>query len=418
MKTFKPDIINILSIILILSAIFFSLKHLQLARQNQVDHINLAEVTSIRYGLLNANEWKDIISIIVAKKIEEFELTEQNRDQLKSQVEDLMFNLLDQVEQILKDDMGKIKQFLMNAFVNLDKLRNNIPKLSEQLLNEMSKPENKDRLKQFVLEELDNYVSETFNHDDQKKLNQILLSENLENKYVASVQLENRIDNTEDQIRIYTILLLGSLLVIFLINILSDKRKSKSGLFMILVSTLLFLANGLTAPMIDIEAKITRITFQFLGEDIIFNNQVFFFQSKSILGVVWILITNGKTDMIIVGVLIFGFSVMFPVTKIICSYLSIQSPKRYTKIKFVSFFTFKSGKWSMADVFVVAMFMAFIGFNGIIGDQLDQFKNANKYVEVLTTNGTNLKSGFYFFLSFCLAGLFLSAAIQNKIAKT
>ena len=71
----------------------------------------------------------------------------------------------------------------------------------------------------------------------------------------------------------------------------------------------------------------------------------------------------------------------------------------------------------MADVFVVAMFMAFIGFKGIIGDQLYPLKNANKYVEVLTTNGTNLKSGFYFFL-FCLSRLFLSVAIQNKIAKT
>ena len=93
----------------------------------------------------------------------------------------------------------------------------------------------------------------------------------------------------------------------------------------------------------------------------------------------------------------------------------IASPVKYSGSRFVEFFTFKSGKWSMADVFVVAMFMAFIGFNGIIGTQLEYLKDVNKYVEVLTTNGTNLKSGFYLFVLFCLASLFLSMIIQNKL---
>ena len=69
----------------------------------------------------------------------------------------------------------------------------------------------------------------------------------------------------------------------------------------------------------------------------------------------------------------------------------------------------------MADVFVVAMFMAFIGFNGIIGDQLEHFRDVNKYVEILTTNGTSLESGFYLFVSFCLAGLFLSVVLHKKL---
>lgn len=69
----------------------------------------------------------------------------------------------------------------------------------------------------------------------------------------------------------------------------------------------------------------------------------------------------------------------------------------------------------MADVMVVAIFMAYIGFNGIISDQLDYLTNTNKYMEVVTTNGTSLQSGFYLFLLFCLAGIFLSLAIQKKL---
>ena len=36
----------------------------------------------------------------------------------------------------------------------------------------------------------------------------------------------------------------------------------------------------------------------------------------------------------------------------------------------IRFFVLKLGKWSMADVMVVAIFMAYVGFNGMIASQL------------------------------------------------
>ena len=45
----------------------------------------------------------------------------------------------------------------------------------------------------------------------------------------------------------------------------------------------------------------------------------------------------------------------------------------------VRFFVLKSGKWSMADVMVVAIFMAYIGFNGIITSQFGQFSSARSW---------------------------------------
>ncbi len=414
MKSFKPDLIFIISILLLLISVYLSVKHIYLARKNQEEGIILSEVNGVQYGLLNADEWRDNLSNIIIKKIEEFELTDENREDLKKQVEDLLYKMLDEVDKILKDDMGTIKKFLMNAFIDLDKLRENVPQLTDQLLNELSKPENKTNIKNFVLEKLDTLVDETFSTDDQKKLKLILENNNFENKTVAASQLEIKIIENEKELKIYTFLLIISLVTVFLLNILSNKRKTKTGLFLLLFTTLLFLVNGISVPMIEIEAKITRLTFELMGENIVFTDQVLFFQSKSILDVVWILITNGKVDMMFVGVLIFAFSVLFPFTKIICSYITITAPGRHKKNWFLHFFTFKSSKWSMADVFVVAMFMAFIGFNGIIGNQLEHLKNVNKYVEILTTNGTSLQSGFYLFLSFCLAGLFLSVAIQKK----
>jgi len=80
----------------------------------------------------------------------------------------------------------------------------------------------------------------------------------------------------------------------------------------------------------------------------------------------------------------------------------------------IRFFVIKSGKWSMADVMVVAIFMAYIGFNGIVGSQLDMLRESSDPVEIFTTNGTKLLGGFYLFLSFCISSLILSEILTKK----
>ena len=54
----------------------------------------------------------------------------------------------------------------------------------------------------------------------------------------------------------------------------------------------------------------------------------------------------------------------------------------------------KSGKWSMADVLVIAIFMAYIGFNGLVGSQMEGLSRSSEAVEIFTTNGTKLWKAF------------------------
>ena len=68
----------------------------------------------------------------------------------------------------------------------------------------------------------------------------------------------------------------------------------------------------------------------------------------------------------------------------------------------------------MADVLVVAIFMAYIGFNGIINSQLNNIKEAGAGVDVLTTNGTHLQPGYYVFLSYAVLAMFLSNFLKNR----
>jgi UDP-N-acetylmuramyl pentapeptide phosphotransferase/UDP-N-acetylglucosamine-1-phosphate transferase len=68
----------------------------------------------------------------------------------------------------------------------------------------------------------------------------------------------------------------------------------------------------------------------------------------------------------------------------------------------------------MADVMVVAFFMAYIGFNGVVGSQLKSIGRNAQSFEIFTTNGTQLMGGFYLFLSFCISSLILSEILTRK----
>ena len=71
----------------------------------------------------------------------------------------------------------------------------------------------------------------------------------------------------------------------------------------------------------------------------------------------------------------------------------------------------------MADVMVVAIFMAYVGFNGIVGGELHRLSESTDSIEIFTTNGTKLLGGFYLFLCFCLSSLVLSELLNKPLRK-
>jgi uncharacterized paraquat-inducible protein A len=145
-----------------------------------------------------------------------------------------------------------------------------------------------------------------------------------------------------------------------------------------------------------------------------FRDNILYYQSKSIIQMVEILIRDGSFRMIFVGSLIFMFSLIFPGLKLLSTLAYQAGYEKVNRNRLVRFFVLKSGKWSMADVMVVAIFMAYIGFNGIVDNQMDNLAEGAKPVEVFTTNGTQLLTGFYLFLSFVISGLALSEVVKRS----
>jgi len=164
--------------------------------------------------------------------------------------------------------------------------------------------------------------------------------------------------------------------------------------------------------MIEVDARIKTLNFTLLGEKVVFENQVLFFQSKSILDVVKVLVSQPKADSVLVGILILVFSIVFPCSKLIATGIHLLSKRKIAENKFIKYFAFKSGKWSMADVMVIAILMTYIGLNGILESQLSNLNIHNNFLTTITTNNTALQPGYIIFVGFVLYGLVLSTILK------
>jgi hypothetical protein len=171
---------------------------------------------------------------------------------------------------------------------------------------------------------------------------------------------------------------------------------------------------GLVMPVVhDIKGKLNEMKHDFRNNLIQQSDEIashtygihqvfpdktyFYFQQKSILEVISRLWEEKNyTVALALGL----FSIFFPVLKILMSILIAIFPKitQYVPIKILSI----TAKWSMADVFVASSFLTYMSFS-----------NLNVGVEMHTKVG----NGLYFFLSYAVLSILLSAMLSSLIKK-
>ena len=103
--------------------------------------------------------------------------------------------------------------------------------------------------------------------------------------------------------------------------------------------------------------------------------------------------------------------------KLISTYLYFYSRSFIGNNAVVRFFALKSTKWSMADVMVVSIFMAYLGLDGIVTHELKDLETRSLPINVITTNDTHLNVGFFLFLGFVLSSFVLSILVERSRSK-
>lgn len=181
---------------------------------------------------------------------------------------------------------------------------------------------------------------------------------------------------------------------------------------LLLLCAYTLLVPGLTQPMLSVSGTVEKAKLVELGKQLIqespntpalVNNLVdmvvdsldvsgtisAFDKTRSIIGTASELYQNGHFP---VAVLITLFSVVIPLIKALIL-LGLLLPIRACWRTLLLASSNSISKWSMADVFVIAIFIAFLAGNGI--------QESRGLVDFNATLGT----GFWFFLAYCLVSI-------------
>jgi hypothetical protein len=392
-----------------------------LSDQAEAIRRDYSATNNISFGILSVNKWRDLVIASVSREIQDFTLTPAEKDSLEKEVTQLLNGLIDKGDSAMnapkKSIGGKLQKLAYQTFVRKRQIRKMVPGFSHKLTDEMLQPGSKRRLKYLArnkLEDLGQDIYDSSKDADQKSLDSIYQRYHLDSDSAFQKYTDATLPVLQRTTYTYTYIILAAVLVVIGLWCLLRKQRHLYVAFYILsiAIALVLLVVGLTTAMIDIDARINSLNFELLGETVSFKNQVIFFQSKSILDVVRILISTGKYDSIFVGILILAFSILFPVAKILSTGVSLLSQRKWAKNKIIHYFAFQSGKWSMADVTVVAIFMAYIGFNGILQSQMGYLNVHSDAFTSIATNQTSLQPGYIIFVTFVLFGLALSQILK------
>lgn len=425
----KTAVISLMVAAILAAMAYLAHQLIQLLDEQQAMSIDVAEMDDVRYGLLNANVWVEHVTYILEKKIREFDLGEENREAIKSSLSRMLDTLITEVDNYMRKQnlsgqtwwervRGQIKQGVQNIFIDVEDIKTAIPEYADRILAELEEPEARDELNLFLRDVLSDLSKRTFSPLDLSRIEAIEAKYECTEWMFCRALIEARIRNHQDEAKRYAMAILALMLSLFVLLRLESPRPSRDRFVALAVGATILMLCGVLTPMMDVEARISELRFVLLGEPVVFANQMLYFQSKSVLDMVEVLTSTGAYDMIAVGLLIMTFSVLFPMAKLASSVLWLYGKARLRGNPVVRFFALKSGKWSMADVMVVAIFMAYIGFDGIIASQLSGFADATEQVDVLTTNGTSLELGFFMFLGFCLTSLLSAAWMESAITNS
>ncbi len=386
---------------------------------NQQNKNDYAELNNVKYGLFSIDEWKRQITAILDDEINKLNLSKANERVLRKHIATLLNTLIDKVDKRIRERnaasaTGKLTQSFIDIFINLDEIKKGIPAYTEAVIREIKKSQTRREIKGVLNKQLEKYASQTFDVQDKTLLEAILFRSGSQDIEGAKVKLREKISATHDVIVKEAMLLIFLSVILFAVAGFSKEPLTSPRYALLVFALVTLLLAGVTTPTIDLEAKISQMSIMLLGHPVSFENQVLYFQSKSILDVFWIMITHHDIKMKFVGVLLITFSIIFPLLKIASTVGYYSNYRNARENAFVKFFVLSSGKWSMADVMVVAIFMAYIGFNGIISNQLDHLRTDGQEMVLLATNGTSLQPGYYLFLAYTLLALTLSELLAKK----
>ena len=411
------------ALILLLPAIWFSWKTVDGLSARRLIRTDLAEITNARYGILSADQWRDLIGPMLNAQVDKLDLKGQSKS-LRPMVERSLYALLDNIKTQMTSPNpnaaskpGGVNPMFVNMIIA--SLRPHVPEYTDVVMAELAKPQTQKSFRDSIRDVVANAVANTFGNTDMTTYNAILTHYGCSSGAACEETLGKKIVEADAQLNRYYLTVLASAALGFILLMAGRPTLSRGAVVVLMLFCLAMLAGGVLSPMLEVEVRVTKIDATLLGTPIEFRDQSLYYRSKTVFEVFQTLIHMGRPEMTVVGVLVILFSVVFPTLKMLALGACLFRPALLRTNRFVKLLAFGLSKWSMADVMVLAIFMSFVAFNGVIGSALESLRAVPNVQQVLIpTNASKILPGYYLFIGFCVASIFLSQKLERGIGSS
>lgn len=422
-KTVLPNIILLVGLgLLLCGEAWFGYRVSTLSSRQEEIKSDYSVANNITFGILSVDQWREKMAAVVERKVNEFNMTTQQKKELQKKVEKQLNSLLgkavNEFNKPQKSIGGKLKKLAFNAMVDQEEIQAEVPAFAATIVARINKPASKKRLKNIISSKVDQLEKQTFDNTEPAS---VTVNRHIYKKYGVSTThafektVNSQLANIQTLTHKYTYAMIGCvLLALCLWFFLRKHVRLHTTLYILsLLFAFVLLLVGVTATIIEVDARIQSLNLTLLSEKLAFTNQVLFFQSKSITGIVRSLIGQPKPDAVLVGVLILLFVIILPVLRMIGKGILIWGRDKYAENKLIRFLALDLGKWDMADVMVVGIAMTYIGLNGILQSQLSGLNIQEELLSTVTQNNTSLQPGYYIFVAYVVYATVLSMILKR-----
>jgi hypothetical protein len=377
---------------------------------------------SVTFGLFSIDQWRDRIAEVLTQQVTDYHITPKQQQDLRKAVEKEIHTLIaktvEEINRPQKSIGGKLKKLAFNTFVDSAEIQAQVRPFAKTIVDKISSPESEARLKNIAGSKVKQLTTQIY---DSTRVANYAVTKYVYQKYKVAdpVSFDQRINERLAAIKLalirYVCIMLGCVVVELLLWwILRKQVHLQTVLFVFaLFFAFVLLATGSLVPVIEVDARIRSLDLQLLSGKVHFQNQVLFYQSKSICGIIETLIAQSKPDAILVGILICLFILLLPLLRLVAKGIHILSPPKVAHHPIIHYFTFELHKWDMADVMIVGMLMTYIGLNGILKSQLSGLNIHSAALNIVTANGTSLQPGYFIFVAYVLFAMLLSYILKK-----
>jgi hypothetical protein len=393
-----------------------------LSREQEQTKQDYAMVNNITFGVFSIDLWREKIADVMVDKIQDFKVTNEQKKLMRKQVEKQLHTMVNEVVKEFNKPQkslgGKLKKFAFKQFIDPKELHAQVPAFAKTIIDRINSPRATKKLKNIATTKFEELAASTYD-STQNSINKV--SSHMYRKYQVNTQeafnkkVETKLSSMRHITYKYAYYMLGcvvGLLIVWLF--LRKKIYLHTTLFvMSLLFALALLIVGVTVSIIEVDARLSSLEIFLLGERLTFHNQVLFFQSKSILGIAQVLISQPKPDAITVGIIIMLFVIALPILRMAARGIHMLCNPPIAENKITRYLAFDSAKWDMADVMVVGILMTYIGLNGILKSQLTDLNLKNEFLATATENYTSLQPGYLIFVGYVVFTIVLSFMLKR-----